>query len=477
MKTTTIFYTIKFLLFVFSPQLLFAFDLNELNSITNRPGSSSEIEQTVISAIQVSRQRIAQNQEEFNRWAARRRTNFNQNFLNGNKSHLIATPQELFEERLSLIQNARESIYLTTFAFTVDSSAREITRALCQKGREGLDIRLLIDYVGSFRFFRDRVDRELLEGCSVKVLPYNTTLWGLDSLFYATHEKLLLIDGKTLLIGGNGIGNDYHHIQPMTATFFYDLELKLEGPIVCDYQRRFEQTYFQTIEYSENNKTVGSRLNNDRLEYFFGITPFKPCSMNDIKGSEQFFGVYSNPLFSDERPIVERYIDAILNLRRGDHLKIYSPYFVPTERYINALLWARSQGIEVTVITNSIESMDVGIAILVGMVLTVSDLQKAGVKIMLWNGGPNLGLHRKATIFGNKYFAVGSDNLDRRGHNYSSETMVFSRTRSLINEVSAQFDHDISRSREYDLAYKRRILNTATPFIKRLVENYILELL
>src|SRR5215510_8174602 len=135
-----------------------------------------------------------------------------------------------FQRRLELIESAKQSIALEFFIYNVDDAARLLTQALMKKAREGVQVRILVDFSAPVFELKPAYARVLGEA-GVKVRYYNTSaVYRLISIQHRSHRKLLIIDGDTVLAGGRNIGNDYFDLSDHYN--FLDSDFEVSGPIV-----------------------------------------------------------------------------------------------------------------------------------------------------------------------------------------------------------------------------------------------------
>src|SRR5262245_20058046 len=135
-----------------------------------------------------------------------------------------------FQRRLELIDSAKQSIALEFFIYDVDEAARILTQALVKKAREGVRVRLLVDFSAPVFQLKPAYAR-VLGDAGVRVRYYNTSaLYRLVSIQHRSHRKLLIIDGETVLTGGRNIANDYFDLSDHYN--FLDSDLEVSGPIV-----------------------------------------------------------------------------------------------------------------------------------------------------------------------------------------------------------------------------------------------------
>ena len=449
-------------IFFVSPK---SFALDHYLDAIPRPGSKGELTQIIDETIKKHREFLEQQKRE-------RKEKFLSGFRDGHIVKFFEDPNLLLKRRIKHIRSAKKSIYLATFIYDDDESGITIAKELCEKASQGLEVKLLIDSYGGGDFYDGYADR--LRSCGAGILKFNPPSWDLADIAYIMHEKLLIVDGEALMMGGNGIQNSYHNIEP-AHKFYHDMEAYIKGPAACWFHNKFIEVYKKSILKSQPIMLHGERPRSRRYnEFLYGTYNFSKCSYKNF-GSAKIRPAYNNPLFSAEtkRPLFESYYGAFSVAEK--EILLYSPYFVPHDNFIALLLWARRRGIEVTVITNSIESNDEGSATLIGMVYKVGKLIKAGVNIRLWN--KDITMHRKGGIFDQKYAFIGSDNLDVRGHNYSSESIAFIEDKEFVSKISNSYQQDLKHTFPLTKGYIKKILRSSGSFTRWAIRNILLDYL
>ena len=377
---------------------------------------------------------------------------FDKGALGGHQVQILPNGVATHRARIRLIEQSTRSIYLSSFAFLGDQAALEIADRLCRKAEEGVDVRLLLDNYESKVF--EKHARKLRD-CGAKVLFFNTRVWFLPHFVYAAHEKLLISDGREFIVGGSGYGNKYFRASRQSGSTWHDLDALVRGPGACWFHNRFIETWRESVSRDRNARFrfIPSRYIED---FLYGEDQFESCSA-EVVGKSNVLSVYGNPLFADEVDTLQVHINAILSSRRS--IRLYSSYFVPSEELVDALLQARKNGVRVTIITNSPWSSDEVRYVQIGMLRAASVLAKAGVKVMVWNRKSMN--HRKGGVYDNRWAYFGSFNLDRRGSDYSSESMIFTDDRDVVDQMNEEINEDL----------KHTILLTPN-YVQRLLESY-----
>jgi cardiolipin synthase len=140
----------------------------------------------------------------------------------GNRLELIESGEERLRLLLELIGGARHSIKMLMYMFNPDRDGDAVRDALTDAARRGVDVKLLIDGFGSAataQFFSD------LGEAGGEHCVFNPS-WGRRYLL-RNHQKLIVIDEATVLIGGANI--DASYLDDRGSSHWRDLWLRLDG--------------------------------------------------------------------------------------------------------------------------------------------------------------------------------------------------------------------------------------------------------
>ena len=118
-----------------------------------------------------------------------------------------------FAKRLAIIDAAESTLELEFFIYELDLTSRLITQKLVEKARQGVKVRLLIDF--SFTVLKlEPVYGDYLRRHGVEVRYYNTSAaYRLLASQHRSHRKLLIADDRVVMTGGRNIGDDYFHVS------------------------------------------------------------------------------------------------------------------------------------------------------------------------------------------------------------------------------------------------------------------------
>jgi cardiolipin synthase len=354
----------------------------------------------------------------------------------GNHVTLYHEGQPAFEAMLEAIRSAHEHIHLESFIVQPDATGRLFLDALTQKARQGVQIRLLYDAMGTHR-----MSRKLLQplwdagGRSSLFLPLNPFRRRMQ-VNMRNHRKILVVDGRIGFTGGLNIGDEYVGKSPRFG-FWRDTHHRIEGPAVSGLQHVFIEDWdfaanehLPEAEYSPPPRTDGP----------FVVQVIESGPDRELKG------------------IREMYFAAILRARK--RVWIASPYFVPDDGLLDALCLAGYQGIDVRLL--GLFHPDKWIPYFAGRYYW-SEVLTAGVKVYQYTRGM---MHSKVVMVDGEWASVGTANLDNRSLHLNFEVNCLHYTPRVTAELEEAFERDLHAAIRLE-----RHVYLHRPFAGRLVEN------
>jgi len=409
--------------------------------------------------------------------------------MGGHSLRLLPNGSAVNDARTALIQNAQRSIFIAAYAFMGDEAGKAIINQLCEKASQGVDVRLLLDSYGSKDLRKRRLEKSI-RACGIRLIFFNPPRWALFDVAYVLHEKLFLVDGESVLIGGSGYNNRYRKAD-RTSTVWHDMDLSIVGPVACWYHKQFVDSWrksadrtiesYRALQGMPGQEPLVDELGNPvpppepftakEKARLFGLEYITDCDPV-VAGSSNIIPLYANPFFSKARPLLDAHVAAIANSHT--EIRLYAPYFIPHSRFAEALLDARQRGVKITILTNSPDSNDENATVMIGMFNAVRKLIRAGVDIRLWE--PKSTMHRKGGIYDGKWAYFGSDNLDRRGQEYSSEALAFTDDPELLAQLSGEIDEDVRLSQPLTEDYIDEYLSQVPEYLKwitRIIRRYL----
>ncbi len=327
----------------------------------------------------------------------------------GNKVDFFDHRDKAYPAMVQAINEAKNSVCLSTYIFNHDSSGRMFIDALSRAALRKVQVRVLIDDVGS-GFFWSSVYKDLKKN-GARVAYFMPTLlpWRMAYFNLRNHRKILTIDGKIAFTGSMNITSD--PIQ--------DIHFRLEGPVVARVQETFRLDWAFTTG-----------------EFIDGENWFPKLSES---GDAEARAVSSGP---DEDLDHCRWIllSAITNARKS--IKIMTPYFLPDTTLINALNLAAMSGVRVDIIMP--EKNDLMLVRWATQSMLWQVLER-GCRV--WST-PAPFDHSKLLIIDEAWVLFGSSNWDRRSLRLNFELDVECYDLPLARNLSALVDRKISQARE-----------------------------
>jgi len=338
-------------------------------------------------------------------------------FSSGNLIKPLINGAASFGKRAELIKAARKSVYLTTWAFYDDETGHHTADLLIAKKKEGLDVRLMIDKDTAGLY--DKGILAKIAAAGIPVLRYQPR----SKNYHEFHSKILITDGKYAILGGMNIGNEYSHMAG--DEIWRDTDVLVQGPALKDAMRFFAQAW--NAQAAED----GLALRADASAY--DAAP---------AGSADASIVWNTP--GNDPYILLSMLRAMYGAK--ERINIENAIFVMMPSVKQALLDARARGVEVNILSNSLET--IGDKIMGAMILgEFPDLMKAGVNVYLKEGGLSRRLHSKFMTVDGAYGTIGSFNLQPRSIRYVMEIAVNFSDRQAVGELDAAFRGDIAAAK------------------------------
>ena len=184
------------------------------------------------------------------------------NLMEG-KSLLVSTDtailytrgEDFFNDLCQELESAKVSIFMEYFIFHKDNIGKRIMEILCRKAREGVDVKLIYDDLGSIatptRFFRQ------LNKAGGEARPFFQIRIGLPlTLNYRNHRKLTVIDSDRAFIGGINIGDEYENKNKRFKPMWRDTVVRLTGSSVLTLQINFLSDWYSIDAWNKHTKGI-----------------------------------------------------------------------------------------------------------------------------------------------------------------------------------------------------------------------------
>ncbi|MBP1927464.1 cardiolipin synthase [Methanolinea mesophila] len=335
-------------------------------------------------------------------------------FTMDNRVEIFTTGEEKFAALFREIEAARDHIHLEYYILRNDGLGRKLTDLLTEKCGQGLEVRLLLDGLGSGGLPRHFFDRYLAAGGKLAYFFPSIAPLINPRMNYRNHRKIVVIDGNTGFVGGFNVGEEYLGKNPRLGAW-RDTHVMIRGSAAMALQLRF------ILDWSYASKEyLGSGP-----RYFPGSTGEQGALLQIVSGGP------------DARwSLIE---DAYLKIIASAREKIYiqSPYFVPDESVLDSLRIASRSGVDVRVmIPRKRDHPFVHWA----SYSFLGDLLDSGVKAYIYEGGF---IHAKSIVVDGLVSSVGSANWDIRSFRLNFETNAFIYDREISGRLEKIFFGDL----------------------------------
>ncbi len=314
----------------------------------------------------------------------------------GNRMTLCPTGVEGLRALLQLVDEAQRSIHVETFIFGRDEVGREVLRRLAERAAEGLEVRLLVDGVGSLWTPRNFYAPLIQAGGKLAVFNPAIHIPFIRRTNLRNHRKIAAADGRRALAGGMNITADDMSLAAKPAAW-QDLSFVVEGPAAW----HFDQVFRSDWRFAK-----GEDLPVPRDVPLAGLQPHEAVLQV----------VPSGPDVAND-PLLDTILMSIFSAK--ERVWIVTPYFVPDDTVEQALLVACHRGVDVSILVPA-RSNHALADIARGSFLR--HIQEAGGTI--WQYAPAM-LHAKLVIVDHDLAMVGSANIDMRSLLLNFEIMQF----------------------------------------------------
>lgn len=347
------------------------------------------------------------------------------NVYKNSKVTYYSSGESVFPVMLDELKKAKKFIFIEYFIIANGEFWDSILNILLEKVKEGVDVRLIYDDIGSIARIPHNYDR-YLNSLGIKTIVFHRFKPLLDvKLNNRDHRKILIIDGIVGFSGGINLADEYIN-KLKRFGYWKDNAIKIEGEAVQGLTVLFLSQYFSITSEDISNIKFSDKL----------FKPYFPdVTIKDASGYVQPYG--DIPYINES--IGERvYINLIA--RANKYVYITTPYLIISDELRNALINAVKEGVDVRIITPHIPDKKTTFKITRSY---YESLLKNGVKIYEYKPGF---IHMKMFVVDDIYGTVGTINLDYRSLYLHFENGVFMYKSSCIKDMKNDFIKTMNES-------------------------------
>lgn len=332
-----------------------------------------------------------------------------------NDVRIYTDGKEKFRVLIDEMKQARCYIHMQYYIIRNDELWKKIEPVLTQKVREGVEVRILFDSMGC-RSMRNR-DWNRLERAGIQVAEFFPALLGQLQFHvnYRNHRKIVVIDGRIGFVGGFNVGREYLGYNKKFG-YWRDTHLCIEGAAVTSLAVRFVLDW--------NYAAKENLFLQDKL---FEIPDY-------VRNGHDPVQIISSGPDSQTKTIHDNYLRLIHSAK--DHVYIQTPYLIPDESILDALMIAARSGVDVRIM---VPCKPDHAFVYWATYSYVGQLVQAGAKCYVYNNGF---LHAKTLCVDGMVACVGTANMDIRSFSLNFEVNAVIYSERTVQRLERAFETD-----------------------------------
>ena len=347
-------------------------------------------------------------------------------YRNDNNVSMYSDGKLFFNELLESLKKAKKSINIEFYIFKNDDIGTKILNVLEEKAKEGVEVRLLYDSVGSRLLNRNVLNKLINEGGKVGEFFPSWLKFININMNFRNHRKIVVIDNNVGFVGGFNVGDEYLG-KDSKFGYWRDTHIKFTGSAVNDFNLRFLADWryatkeevsleeiFEANEENSNSNNVGMQI------------------------------VSSGPNLSDKYEIKMAYLKMIQKAKK--YLYIQSPYLIIDNSISDSLKLAAASGVDVKIM---IPGKGDHPFVYWANLVYAGDLIKEGIRVFHYD--KNAFLHAKTVVIDDEVCSIGTANMDTRSFELNFEVSSFIYSEKIAKEQKYEFENDMKKCEELTL--------------------------
>ncbi len=349
--------------------------------------------------------------------------------------HLFIEGDELFDAMIKAINNAQHQVLMETYIFADDEVGQLFVKALSEKAKSGVQVRLMVDALGSLFQFYSSIGTEL-ESAGVHVQHFQPWNWRKPLRYNRRdHRKLLVIDEEQAFLGGFNIHRQ-SSLRHYGKERWRDTHTTFNGALA-----RKSADIFNAFWYGNH------------YQVFQTTTATTALITNHTRRCRRHLSCIYNDLIGSAKQTIY----------------LTTPYFIPNHRIQNALILAAMRGVNVSLLVP--HNNDVRLAHWASNAV-YARLLASGIKIFEYL--PRM-LHAKIIVVDQQYAMLGTANLDYRSLFQNYELNLISRDPDFCRQLDLQFRQDLDESKLVCSKHwkKRRWMSRLTEYLGWSIRHWL----
>ena len=349
--------------------------------------------------------------------------------VEGNSAELLDDYDGTFDAMITDIDSASRYVHVEFYIMALDATTAPFFQALARARERGVAVRVLSDHLAGLMFPGRKETLEVLQDMGAEyhpMLPVRPWRGEWQRPDLRNHRKILVVDGRVGFTGSqNLIDASYNKKGNLKRGLrWHELMMRLEGPVV-----RELDAVFATDWYSETDV----------------LLPLESSSITRSQGPARIDAqvLPSGPSFDNDNNL-KLYATLIHKAER--RVSITSPYFVPDESILLAIVTAAARGLNVELFVSEVGDQKM---VYHAQRSYYEALLRAGVRIYLYRA-PQV-LHSKHFTIDEEVAVIGSSNMDVRSFSLNMEVSVLAHGRTFVDSIRVIEDRYRANSRELQL--------------------------
>ncbi|MBQ9457817.1 MAG: cardiolipin synthase [Bacilli bacterium] len=335
----------------------------------------------------------------------------------------------MWEDMLEALRNAKKFILMEYFIVDPGKMWESIHEILVQKAKEGVEVHLVYDDVGTVTMLRSGYYKTLRkEGIDAhKFNPFRPIVSGIYN--NRDHRKIMVIDGEVGFTGGINLGDEYIN-QNDRLGHWKDTGIRVKGNVVNQLSVLF---FMNFIIASGKGLDYAKYMNQNPTRY-------------EQPGVIVPFGDGPRPIYEDQ--VGEgNYINILAKAKK--YFYITTPYLIIDHRFTQALRAAALRGVDVRIVTPHIPDKKAVFCITRS---SYKWLREAGVKVYEYTPGF---VHAKMCISDDIVGFIGTINMDFRSLTHHFECGALLYQHECLKDMKEDFEKTFEVSQLIDDSFKQ----------------------
>ena len=336
---------------------------------------------------------------------------------------ILLNGEEKFERLRTDLNNAENHIHMEYFVLFDDELGTELIEILCSKAKQGVQVRLMYDDVGSN--ISSGAKKKMTDN-GVQHFPFMPVIFSnsTSKLNYRDHRKIVIIDGKIGFVGGINLDKKYDNSYD-NERYWRDTHLRIQGGAVGSLQSSFLLSW-----------NFASKDDMEIEEQLFPKT--KPETQEPVA-----IQMAASGPDTDWANIMEAFFCAISSANKRIYLT--TPYFMPNDAILTALTTAARSGVDVRII---IPYESDSWAAQYASDSYIEQCLESGIRIFRYVKGF---VHAKTMLVDDILSTIGTANLDYRSFALNFEINALIYNHNINQRMAETFFDDLDNCEQVEL--------------------------